>query len=305
MRFALLALGSAACGRSGFGQDAVDAKLDGGALTACEHAWIAGPTLSNPQLLTSVRLTGGEEYDPFVSFDGLTLYLSSRTFQIYSAHRPTRDAVFGTPSLVDYANTVGNQTLLSLSRDELEAWMSTDRCNCGTNYDVYRATRASTSVPFGTFTRDAILSSPVADSNPVLSDDGLRLYLDSPGRSGGVGGSDIWMASRATTSDAFGAPAVIPEIDTMYDEASASITTSECVMVFAATRPGGIGVEDLWYATRASRSDPFDSPRLVPNVNVAAPDKAWMPALSKDGCELYYVSTPSGANEIWVAKIAP
>jgi hypothetical protein len=54
------------------------------------------------------------------------------------------------------------------------------------------------------------LNTSSLDGCPIQSPDGLSLYMAS-NRSGGKGGLDIWVATRASESDAWGAPVNLPE----------------------------------------------------------------------------------------------
>jgi hypothetical protein len=54
------------------------------------------------------------------------------------------------------------------------------------------------------------LNTPWVDGCPIASPDGLSLYLAS-NRPGGKGGLDLWVATRSSTSDPWGAPVNLPE----------------------------------------------------------------------------------------------
>ena len=54
------------------------------------------------------------------------------------------------------------------------------------------------------------LNTPSTDGCPIQSPDGLSLYMAS-NRSGGKGGLDIWVATRVSASDPWGAPVNLPE----------------------------------------------------------------------------------------------
>jgi hypothetical protein len=56
----------------------------------------------------------------------------------------------------------------------------------------------------------ADLNTPSMDGCPIQSPDGLSLYIAST-RPGGHGGIDIWMASRPSEEDPWGAPVDLPE----------------------------------------------------------------------------------------------
>jgi hypothetical protein len=73
---------------------------------------------------------------------------------------------------------------------------------------------------------------------------------------------------------------------------------------FSSKRPGGVGQEDIWTASRPRRSARFGTPTLVAGVNSAAGDVA--PHPSPDGLRLYfgtYRADPAH-QEIWMASRA-
>src|ERR671910_134744 len=54
------------------------------------------------------------------------------------------------------------------------------------------------------------LNTPFTDGCPIQSPDGLSLYMAS-NRPGGKGGLDIWVATRSSTRNPWGAPENLPE----------------------------------------------------------------------------------------------
>jgi hypothetical protein len=63
-----------------------------------------------------------------------------------------------------------------------------------------------------------VVNSPYADMGPFVAPDGLTLYFDSD-RPGGLGGSDIWVTTQATVSDAWGPPVNLgAPVNSEYDE---------------------------------------------------------------------------------------
>jgi hypothetical protein len=88
------------------------------------------------------------------------------------------------------------------------------------------------------------------------------------------------------------------------DEATPTFTEDLLHIYFSSSRPGGPGGEDVWFATRLTRFDAFDPPRLVPTVNSEQDETS--PAISADGLTLYVGSDrPYGASQrnmnIWRA----
>ncbi len=73
----------------------------------------------------------------------------------------------------------------------------------------------------------------------------------------------------------------------------------DLTIYFSSARPGGLGANDIWMATRTNRSASFGAPRNVTEVNTTALDYPdW---LSSDGCRLYVSSDISGNSHVYVA----
>lgn len=148
---------------------------------------------------------------------------------------------------------------------------------------------------FGAFsaTPFATVNDATPQYDPELSRDGLRLYWSqgSPQK--------IMMVSRASTGAAFGNPVDI--VATNTNNADPAVSYDERILVFASSRTGN---GDIYYATRASVSDPFGPPVQVPTVNTGGSGDG-DPALSADGCTLYFASNRgSGSDwELYAARV--
>jgi hypothetical protein len=64
-----------------------------------------------------------------------------------------------------------------------------------------------------------------------LTPDELVLYLTSS-RTGGAGGTDIWMATRATTAVNFDTPINIAALNTASPESGGWVSADNCVIYF-------------------------------------------------------------------------
>jgi len=140
--------------------------------------------------------------------------------------------------------------------------------------------------------------------NASISADGLSLYFIST-RSGGVGGRDIWVASRATTDDDWGEPVNLGRpINTPAGEWGVSISYDGLSLYFDTRQSSTTNaVNDLWVATRATIDDDWGNPvSLGSTVNSGADD--YVPSISADGLALYFTSGPGrggyGNYDLWV-----
>ncbi len=174
------------------------------------------------------------------------------------------------------------------------------------------AGRAQADFVFG---KPANLGPKVNSSNPEydpsISADGLELYYQST-RAGGYGDSDIYVTTRATTSDEWSQPVNLgPVINTSGRDAGPEISSDGLSLYFNSTRPGGNGNYDLYVTTRQSIGEPWGEP-----VNLGSVVNSWAdeisPSISADGLSLYFSDgdalgtvarvDSSGGADIWVTR---
>jgi hypothetical protein len=146
------------------------------------------------------------------------------------------------------------------------------------------------------------------DARICMTDDELTLYFHSD-RPGGKGNYDIFMSKRATLRDAWEEPQNIGSpINTQYDDFGVFISPDGLTLLFCSNRPGGFGLYDIWYSTRANGSEKWDEPKNM-GLGINSKYNEIGPSLSPDGLELYfsdYVSflpRPEGTGQadIWVS----
>ena len=171
--------------------------------------------------------------------------------------------------------------------------------------DIYLASRATTSDPFGAVTRlGTAINGGSNDAGPALSADGLSLYFDSrrPNPSGSLGNNDLYVTTRATTSDDWSIPVNLgPKINTSNIEYSPNILSDDMTMFFDSR----ITDRDIWMTTRRNANDDWDTAApLEPPMNTSDIDTD--PSISVDGSIIYFVSNRPGGNgrfDLWQARI--
>jgi Tol biopolymer transport system component len=149
-----------------------------------------------------------------------------------------------------------------------------------------------------------VVNSSARDEEPGISSDGLSIYYCSL-RSGGRGGYDMWVITRATTQDDWGPPVNLGSpVNSSSDDFSEDISADGLELYFGSNRPGGSGGYDIWVAKRVTTESPWAAPvNLGPMVNSSGTEGC--PAISDDGLELYFWSTRSGGSgsyDIWVSR---
>jgi hypothetical protein len=152
--------------------------------------------------------------------------------------------------------------------------------------------------PFGPAVPLSINTASVED-DPSLTGDGLELYFNS-NRAGGMGGNDIWVATRARIDDPWDVPRAIVELNTTGDDATPDVSRDGLTLYWAA--PGAAGVKDLWFATRPDRASPWGTRQRIVELASAADEAG--PTLTPDGLTFYFARDPSGTDDIYVSTRA-
>jgi Tol biopolymer transport system component len=141
-----------------------------------------------------------------------------------------------------------------------------------------------------------VVNSGAQDYYPTLTRTGT-LYFSS-NRQGGLGENDIYRARRV---DGRWTP---PEnlgrgVNSEFREFDPFIAPDESYVIFASTRPGGLGGSDLYISFRNARGE-WDEPKnMGPSVNSAASD--YTPILCPDGRYLFFTSSREGQDDIfWI-----
>lgn len=202
------------------------------------------------------------EASPTLSLDGHYLYFASRRaggfggLDCWRSYRSHIDDEFGWgppenlgPSIntaLDEADClpVGNQ------KANGEFWFtSLNRPDGQGGYDIYRS-EIGPDGSFGPPSPVTELNTPGRDTRLTISGNGLTIYFTS-NRAGGLGGIDIWTASRQTPHRQFSTPVNLGAIvNSSVDDRSPSITTNGKELYFTSTRPGGLGSDDVYMSER-------------------------------------------------------
>jgi len=145
------------------------------------------------------------------------------------------------------------------------------------------------------------------DNLDCVSYDSLEMYLERD--SGGYGGWDIWVSTRETIADDWGAPVNLgPTVNTSQDDICAVISTDGLELYFGSNRPDGCGSYDIWVTRRPTKADGWGAPvNLGSPVNTSALEGS--ASISSDGLELYFDvgatrSGGYGSDDIWVSRRA-
>lgn len=292
---------------SGSGSDA-NSGSDSGSASGCFVHWLDHSVAIDPATVREVAELSGtgnaNERNPWISDDGKRLYFSRdqgtpASADIFSTSRADVTAMFDAPRALTNLNGNGHEGRVWLTPDELTLAISTERDG---PLDIEMIARGDMGQTFGSPNRDHLAMVNAVGTqrgDPFLTMDGLRLYLASD--TGPAARFQLLIATRDSTSSDFKAPSVVPgfEADTR-NLADPTLYQDERLIIFSTLLPSGD--DDLWYATRASATDPFGQPVLVPTINTAGSDVD--PMLTSDGCELYFSSNQrNGRRRIFRAQV--
>jgi hypothetical protein len=156
----------------------------------------------------------------------------------------------------------------------------------------------------------ADLNTPSVDGCPIQSPDGLRLYLAS-NRPGGLGGLDIWVASRTSKKQPWGAPVNLGEpVNSAADDfCPTPIRKRGLFFVSREALPGACGQGDIYF-TRNHPTHGWREPERLACASAGGPnselDEQGPSYVEAGGKKLLFFSrssaTPSVAGDIFVSE---
>jgi len=106
-----------------------------------------------------------------------------------------------------------------------------------------------------------VINGEANDDQPSLTEDLLEIYFSS--QRPGLGGGDVWFATRATRAERFAVPRPVLAASSTGTETSPAISRDGLTLWVGSDRAGGAGKLDIWRTTRSSRDSTWG-----PLVNV-------------------------------------
>lgn len=212
-------------------------------------------TFGNPLPITGFSSTGSETA-AVLTGDRLTMYyayapMGVAVYELYVATRANPSGVWGAGTPVTALNNAGSdEGDPTVTGDGTLVYFATDRNAGASGYDIWVGTRASN----GTFSNvgpATELNSAAYDAHPRVTANGLTMYFSSMRTGGGaLAGADVWMATRTSTSAAFGTPTRVAELNTNSNESPTWISDDGCVIYLQSNRPNNVGGQDIWEAVK-------------------------------------------------------
>ena len=248
----------------------------GGADIYVSHRATVGEPWGPPQRLGPNINTASNEQAPRLTRDGHRLFFNSdRTGtggqDIYVALRRDKRDDFGWEPAVNLGGGV-NTTVDDITPDPFEddatggdaLYFARGPIGSG-GTDIY----ASPLLPDGTYGPGvpvAELNTASLDRQPAIRRDGLEIFFASD-RDGPAGNLDLFVATRASTSDPWSSPVNLgPTVNTSLIDARPELSFDGTTLYFQSTRPGAVGctsstgpcVFDIWVTTRTRLDAPGD-----------------------------------------------
>ena len=196
---------------------------------------------------------------------------------------------FDTPVPIPGFSTTNVETSPHLTADELMIVFARLEGERG----FYVATRSSGAQPFSAPVRLAI-DADGSNADPMVTPDGLALFFSS-NPAGASGGSDIWVARRASNTEPFAAPVLFAAASSTGDDYHPFAVPGGGFWLASARK--GAGRSDIYFA--AELADGGVAEAVTSNLSAGVDGH---PVPSADGLRLYFSSRrpPSQLTEIWV-----
>jgi hypothetical protein len=201
-------------------------------------------------------------------------------------------AAFGKPVALTTLNTSAHDEHPDLSDDELTIYFSSNRPGTLGGFDVYQATRATTSEPFGNAVPVPGINTTVDQRAPRMSADQLSMYAVM--RSSISTGFHIGLATRASVTVAFNGLQMVANINNADNSADPHLLASGNIMYLTSDLAGNYG---LYRSAKVNGA--FSTPSPVPGVNLDTSVTENNPVVTADELTLFFGSDrPGGAGDL-------
>ena len=245
---------------------------------------------------------------------------------------------WGTPSKIPGADTAADEDDGTLSSTGLELVFAVVNAADANRKDLYTATRATTSVPFGTPTLLPFSVVGSSEETPRFGPNDKALFFASD-RAGGAGNLDIYKVTRATIGGTWGTPALVPGPNTALLEKwfmpcgmngdyivvqggdlaagvlngpaptviaelsspqaeTGTFLTSDCLTIYFASARSG--TTQLYTSHRTSTTGSWQTPTAVIDFasTGGAQEDPWVAA---DGHTFVFASNASGSKDVYIS----
>ena len=211
-----------------------------------------GPTLNS----------ASNEQVPALSRDGHWLFFNSDRpggfggTDIWASWRPQTHDDFGWQAPVNLGPNINTAFedhgagYLENDADAPQLYFGSDRQGPPGNNDIYES-HLQPDGSWGPATRIPELSTTASEARPTLRHDGLEIFFYS-NRAGGIGGTDLWTATRDTADAPWSTPVNLgAPVNTSFPEMHLYLAPEGETLFFGSSRPGGSGGLDMYMTTRS------------------------------------------------------
>jgi WD40-like Beta Propeller Repeat len=248
-----------------------------------------------PTPVTPLNTSSAGEDDPTLTGDMLEIYYN-RGEDIWVSTRSKLTAAWSAPQPEASLSSASTETNPEITPAGLTIFFASTRPHPDAkgSYDIFVSTRASRSAAWSAPT-------PVKELNTAGSDhagpapDLLTMIVISD--TGALGAHDLLISTRPSTSSPWSAPAPLSTLNTSAQESSAWLDASATLLYYASSRQAAN--HDIYLSARPGPGQPFGAPLNLTSLN--SPDTDEDPWLSPDLRTIYFSSTRSGTNDLYVA----
>jgi len=257
---------------------------------------MAGILETKSQLKRRIKMIADYEKTSRTRWAGAMLLVAALACVVLTnAYVAKADFTFGTPTnLGPTVNSSAGDGNPSISADGLELCFGSKRPGGSGDYDLWVTTRDTKDDEWDPpMNLGPTVNTSDVDRCPSISADGLSLFFGSRKRAGGAGRDDVWVTTRDTKDDPWGAPVNLGRtVNGSSGECDPSISSDGLSLFFRARQPWG-NRQDLWVTTRATSDDDWGPPvNLGPTVNSASSE--YGPSISADDLKLFFRSDRPG-----------
>lgn len=232
--------------------------------------------------------------------DGLTLLynsFSNGNFDIFMATRSSTSEGFGAPvRLPAPINTSANDSCPTLTPGH-RLYFSSNRDD--PSYDIYVSKLGPNGWGQPQNLGPNVNTPGWLDESPSFyeDDEGREVMIFSSRQNGGAGDGNIYQSINGGPKTLLaGGP------NSSASDNRPSVTRNGLTIFFDSTRTGGLGANDIYYATRSNTSEPFGPAIHLPELSSVSTDSR--PVISKDGSFMILSSGRPGSEgpDIWYAS---
>ena len=274
---------------------------------------------SDPVWLGPIINSAARDWRPVESDDGLSLYFHSNRpgvgdFDIWVSRRAAKDCPWQAPAnLGPVINTIFGDGDPAFGPGGRMMFFASSGHGSAGQADIFVSRRADANDDLAwepPVSLGSDVNTAAHESNPffVASEDGGTLYFE---RSEPTGGSDIFKLRISHDGVARGPVERVSELSAPAPTGphAPTVRSDGRELIFwsggaAGTRPGSVGLSDLWVSTRRSVNEPWSVPQnLGRPVNSAIAELS--STLSQDGRRLYLTIAQQrgglGLQDLWMS----